>query len=400
MSYLRNDLRVVCGEGPHAIAVVVAILVLIFIGCAFPLYLFWLLASKTSATLEDPTFHRSFGSLYDGFRANARASSSVSKERLGLDSADDALRGRVTKACTRRFCPAHTRDHLRWFESVVLMRKALVVLLAVLVTDPFLQCAGAVLLFAAAGGLQLRLKPYASTLFNAAELLSLSSSLVTAVLSTALLRSLSEDPAFAVRGTASLSPRDWGITIAMALVSFVTLALLGGLYVYFLSAELRASSAATAARLSFRRLPADNPLVVLANPAGRPAEPIRPTVRVPAPKPVSFAPRMLMTLSPLAVQNPVAVPPSPPSEPTAGAHSMTATASIRSPPAPPSFGSGSVPPLSIDGGAPPPPASAARAMRRVSEAPTAHTPVQARLSASMRDLRLMPPSAFQWRATG
>jgi hypothetical protein len=139
---------------------------------------------------------------------------------------------------------------------VVLSRKAGIVVLAVLVTNPYFQCAGAALLLALALALQLSLQPFARPLFNALESLSLAASLTTAVVSGMLLQYDVTAPAFLSRAPAAMTAEEWAITAVLAVVNLATLTVVGGTWAWLqlssCSGRVGAIRAAASARMAAR----------------------------------------------------------------------------------------------------------------------------------------------------
>jgi len=110
-------------------------------------------------------------------------------------------------------------DSRVWWEAVVLGRKAGVVLLAVIVTNPYLQCVGATLWFFGAILLQLKYAPYEQTKFNRLELATLTATFVTAVVSTALLQFNVDVATADLHPPADMTPIEWAVTIALVVIN-------------------------------------------------------------------------------------------------------------------------------------------------------------------------------------
>jgi len=278
VKYLRSDLRVECGVGQHAAARALAYIVLIVLGAGFPVGLAWLLGTARNDQLVDPAFHATWGFFFDGYRAPMRTlvtplphtGTGAGSDKLGKVNAWGPLKatnglvgssgdgcagtdgklapptGRRPSASTggarggrRRSTLVPERltqswvvsgDSRVWWEAIVLCRKAGVVLLAVTLTNPYLQCVGATLWFQAALILQLRYAPYTKPLFNRLETACLAVTLLTAVISTALLQ-------YNVGvATADLHPPDamtgieWAVTVLLALMNVCTFVVLAGLW--------------------------------------------------------------------------------------------------------------------------------------------------------------------------
>lgn len=143
------------------------------------------------------------------------------------------------------------RDHFRWYESLVLLRKFLLVLLAVLVDNAYLQSAGAILLLAVSAGLQLRFKPWSESLFNFLELCNLSGALLTVVISSSLLQFIASDPYVASRDVATLGALGWTVTVLLIVTNVVVVGLLAIVWLRFFIAELRTKRAPLAQTVSF-----------------------------------------------------------------------------------------------------------------------------------------------------
>ena len=112
----------------------------------------------------------------------------------------------------------------------MLCRKAGVVLLAVLVTNPYLQCVGATLWFLGALLLQLRYAPYTKSLFNRVETVSLASTLLTAIVSTALLQFNVGVSSAEQHAPESMDGIEWAVTVLLAVLNVGTFALLAGVW--------------------------------------------------------------------------------------------------------------------------------------------------------------------------
>jgi len=268
--YLRSDLRVECGVGEHAAARVLAYSVLAVVGIGFPTGLAWLLGTATPLQLADGAFHATWGFLFDGYRAPSRTQLAVA----GSATSDSSTGTSVVKtACAaaqqgRRRSSLQLPDRLVqtwvvsgdsrvWWEAVVLCRKAGVVLLAVLVTNPYLQCVGATLWFAGAAVLQAHYTPYATPLYNRLELASLVATFLTAVVSTALLQFNVSVASADLHTAATMTAIEWSVTVALVVMNVGTLAVLAG-YWFYLQARRVQVGALWRASASLRRLPGIN----------------------------------------------------------------------------------------------------------------------------------------------
>jgi len=245
--YLRSDLSVECGVGQHAAARILAYVVLIALGIGFPAGLARLLATARNEQLVDPAFHATWGFLFDGYRVPKRvgrggtgpSSGSLRSLRnvLGLPSARRLHRAAAGSGNAGIKITMESRaplvvsgDNRVWWEAVVLARKAGVVLLALLVTNPYLQCVGATLWFLAATGLQVRYAPYTKPLFNRLETASLVTTLLTAIISTALLQYNVDVSTAELPPPEAMTGIEWAVTVLLAVLNGSTFALLAGVW--------------------------------------------------------------------------------------------------------------------------------------------------------------------------
>jgi len=235
--YLRSDLSVECGVGQHAAALVLAYTVLIVLGAGFPAGLAWLLGTARNDQLVDPAFHATWGFLFDGYRAPTRKLSTplaqpATPGALISGGSDTGTGNRHHTSLVLPGALAHawvvSGDSRLWWEAIVLGRKAGVVLLAVLVTNPYLQCVGATLWFLGALLLQLRYTPYTKPLFNRLEVVSLVATLLTAVISTALLQYNVGVTTSQLHPPDAMTGIEWTVTILLAVLNVGTFVLLAG----------------------------------------------------------------------------------------------------------------------------------------------------------------------------
>jgi len=259
VQYLRSNLAVECGVGEHAAARVLAYIALLLVGIGFPAGLAWLLGTARKEQLLDTAFHATWGFLFDGYRTPTRklvqlpgsdaggsgeaAGASAAKvapaaPKLPVLTAAAAVPSRRDVRQRRRSSILPDRlmqtwvvegDSRVWWEAAVLCRKAGVVLLAVLVTNPYMQCVGATLWFFGAILLQLKYAPYTKTKFNRLELATLTASFVTAVISAALLQFNVDVAAADLHPPSAMTPIEWAVTIALVFINmgmFLTLGFL------------------------------------------------------------------------------------------------------------------------------------------------------------------------------
>jgi len=132
-----------------------------------------------------------------------------------------------------------------WWEAVVLARKAGVVLLAVTLTNPYLQCVGATLWFLGALLLQLRNAPYSKRLFNRLETASLFVSLLTAIISTALLQYNVGVSSADLHPPDAMTGIEWAATVLLAVMNLGTFIVMVGLWLHLQCAPARGASLVT-----------------------------------------------------------------------------------------------------------------------------------------------------------
>ena len=246
--YLRSNLSVECGVGEHAAARVLAYFVLLAVGIGFPAGRAWLLGTARKEQLLDTGVHATWGFLFDGYRAPTRKLVTKSgDDDKSLPVTDSGGTGSTpTETSTAPTPDKHGRlqkarqtslrsltqawvvegDSRVWWEALVLGRKAGVVLLAVLVTNPYMQCVGATLWFFGAILLQLKYAPYEKTKFNRLELATLTVTFFTAVVSTALLQFNVDVATADLHAPAAMAPIEWAVTIVLGALNTGMLATL------------------------------------------------------------------------------------------------------------------------------------------------------------------------------
>ena len=121
-------------------------------------------------------------------------------------------------------------DSRVWWEAIVLCRKAGVVLLAVTLTNPYLQCVGASLWFMTATALQVRYSPYTKPLFNRLEVISLVATLLTATISTALLQYNVGVTSAELHPPEAMTGIEWAVTVLLGVINVGTFAVFAGLW--------------------------------------------------------------------------------------------------------------------------------------------------------------------------
>jgi len=257
--YLRSDLSVECGVGQHAAARALSFTVLAVVGVGFPAGLAWLLGTATNDQLLDGGFHSTWGFLFDGYRAPSRSLVPVpASPPPVVPRAGPGQRAATKSGATTRRRSTLLPDRLQqawvvsgdsrvWWEAVVLCRKAGVVLLAVTVTNPYLQCVGASLWFLAAAALQARYSPYTKRLFNMLEMATLVATLLTALISTALLQYNVGVSSADLHPPAAMTPIEWTVTVALTVLNLGTFVGLAGLWLRLQCARAHGALQQTAA---------------------------------------------------------------------------------------------------------------------------------------------------------
>jgi hypothetical protein len=297
--YLRSGLRVPCGVGEHAVGAGVAYAVIVGLGVGFPAVLGWMLSTASPEALAQPSFQGAWGFLIGGYRTSdgeaqrvaeiaaalvearsrhggenathgddsgspaarlskprasllaaaahtlatvkaARASAMQLPPAAGSVSGAPSERLRWHDAVLERYCTWRPQ-RLLWWESVVMVRKAGIVLLAVLVTNPWFQCAGAAILLGGALVAHQQYQPYAERLFNLLETASLAAAALTAVIAATLLQYDVTAPEYASQPPAAMTATQWAVTVVLGAVNLGTFALLAAAWVYLTARAARKS---------------------------------------------------------------------------------------------------------------------------------------------------------------
>jgi len=277
--YLRSELTVECGSREQGTAATIAYVMLVVVGVGFPALLVFLLGRVKQEQLADAGFQGAWGFLYDGYRADNEWSvfgdalaplsptapatprvaegedftvsnplSPATPRSPSVDAPGDKTttglsratpRKRASDAWIHKLCPCFFPPHLLWWEALVLLRKACIVLLAVLVTNPFFQCAGASIVLGAALSLHLMKQPFVRPIFNLLEGLALIAGMMTAIISSTLLQYNVSDPSFVYGSASAMSAQEWAITIMLALINILTLTVLASAWLVFQYSAVR-----------------------------------------------------------------------------------------------------------------------------------------------------------------
>ncbi|RYG57457.1 hypothetical protein EON66_00340 [archaeon] len=147
--YLKSDLSVACGTPTHTLATVIAVSMLVLFGGGIPLGAFFLLRRNRMQLAEQDVFEK-YGFLYNGY---------------------DLSRG------------------MYWWESTVLVRKAVIVMMGSTISDPYYAILAATLSTFVAVTAHLWFRPYKSHLFNNLEASSLIALCLTQIMCILYLRS-------------------------------------------------------------------------------------------------------------------------------------------------------------------------------------------------------------------
>ena len=229
VQYLRTNLDVVCYTGQHAAARALAYIVLLVVGIGFPVGLAWMLGTATPAQLASNAFQASWGILFNGYKM-------LSAVVRGADKGSTTTGMAVIADRPPRRWHGEGRA---WWEGMVLLRKAGVALLAVVVTNSYLQCVGATLWFGGFLLLQIQYTPYTRHLFNRLELASLTASVLTSIVSTALLQDNVGVTAADLHSVPEMTPIEWVVTVLLAAVNMGTLAVLVGFWIWLQCGRVR-----------------------------------------------------------------------------------------------------------------------------------------------------------------
>lgn len=226
--YLIGDLRQPCAGSTYTATVIVAGLTLAVFGIGYPAAIFFYMSGTKPTTLTDPIFQAAWGFLYAGYRTapptHPEGSSTLTPGAAKPPGLSRGSRGEAPPPALtqqqRRVCPCIS-TYLKarfasvvWWESTVLVRKAGIVLIANLMSDPLDQIVSVnfwVVIFAL---LHFRAIPYKNPLFNWIEGFSLAT-----VIFTAGMCNLATGPA-------DTSLRAFSSTIVMLLFNMICMAVL------------------------------------------------------------------------------------------------------------------------------------------------------------------------------
>ena len=262
--YLATDLRVSCKGSTYVAAASIAGAVLAFFSLGFPLLVYFILSTASPATLANPHFLHAWGFLYSGYRyttntgkevaagddtpgtpsSSAKPTSPLSSTPTRAPVAVTAALAPPRRASATRLPGRVTgfllgeRHSLVHWESLVLLRKAGIVLISTLLTDPLTQVATVSLMMMAFLAAHLRLLPYAAPFFNLLDAASMSTIIVTATLCV-----VSAEVATSPASSAYL-----GITILMLAIN------LAALLLFATTCVTRTAGAALTARREARAL--------------------------------------------------------------------------------------------------------------------------------------------------
>jgi hypothetical protein len=284
VQYLWVDLRVECNTGQHAVTRVLACVVLVVVGVGFPVVLGSMMATTTLHRLKAKSFRSGWGFLYDGYKGaqpapGARTSLLVQSIEKGLRmKRSSAIRSHISVSSAVKESPPPVMSAVTastpmallaeesdaascwnrcnctemlvrrlksgttgfvWWEAVVLLRKAALVLLAVLVTDPFNQSVGCTLVLGTALYAQTVYRPYESPLMNALESLTLAAASITSCVSVVLLAYDVGSADFAGQVAANMTLSQWSATVLLGILNFGTLLVLAVCWCRLHAAKLR-----------------------------------------------------------------------------------------------------------------------------------------------------------------
>jgi hypothetical protein len=182
VTYLKADLSVACFDSDHVAASAVAIIALLLFGGGIPLAVYLLLRRNRAQLGTDDVFSR-YGFLYAGY---------------------DESRG------------------LYWWECLILVRKALIVLLGSVISDPYFSILAAVLLTFVAAMLQTKYRPFIKAQHNRLEETTLIALCITQICCVFYLRSESIDEA--TQQDALLSTSTIVVTVVLLVMNLAVVA--------------------------------------------------------------------------------------------------------------------------------------------------------------------------------
>jgi IPT/TIG domain len=287
VSYLRSDLSVACYQGSHAIARILAIVLLVVIGVGFPFVVIAALWKANEASTRSPAFRSVWLPLYHGYKTSLSSESSAlattppvsagapsravgkagiltavrrrTQVFLQMAAGATTAAGKMDTNGVRKpaWCVRLQPASLMFWEGVVLTRKLCIVLLATLVVDGYLQTVGFQLLLLLAFMLHIYSRPFVRGLFNVLEGLALLATLLTAILASLLLETSSDlSTGGSTTGMTGISNsggqsgedlqrRSEAVAIFLIVMNGVLLAVIGLFYLRALVMALCTSKAAT-----------------------------------------------------------------------------------------------------------------------------------------------------------
>jgi hypothetical protein len=186
--YLRLDLAVDCDSSFHSGFSVLVAFVIAMYGLGFPLLFAFLLHRNRARLSEADVFDR-WGFLLAGYRLPSPTGPGAAEAVVVVAARDKvAARGRGTEIPEQARITSVAVPTYAW-ESIVLLRKAAVVMIGALLTrDGYMQATAAVFLLTAALVAQSTVRPFARTLFNVLETVGLCGLIATVLISVFYLR--------------------------------------------------------------------------------------------------------------------------------------------------------------------------------------------------------------------
>ena len=223
--YLVADLRVSCSEPTFAVAAVIAGGVLALFSLGFPIMLYVILSKAGPVALANPRFKRAWGYLYSGYRyttdggkevAAGGDDKPVTSSGLPLSTVPPtaAAPPMPVAGCATSCLPRERHSLVHW-EVLVLLRKAGIVIIATLLSDPMTQVVILNFMMVAFLVVHVRVAPYAAPVFNQLDAASMSTIIVIATLCVVTAE---------VAGDAG-SPAYNGVTALMIIINLAALAL-------------------------------------------------------------------------------------------------------------------------------------------------------------------------------
>ena len=181
VQYLKADLRIECYDAAHLVGMIGAGMAGLFYMIGVPMTFVFML-KRYRHLLYDPQFFSKYGFLFDGLR-----------------------------------------DSRSWWESLLMLRKLLVLAVSVLITNAQYQVYASITLVVVSLMMQLVYQPYESKTFNKLEVVSLAALYVTQMTSITYLVSTGEESTATDSSFATASVQEIGVTLVLVVTNALVL---------------------------------------------------------------------------------------------------------------------------------------------------------------------------------